>query len=77
MNINDGLVVKIEKFSNLGTGIAKVDGLVIFVENGCPEDEVKVKITKLTKSFANAKVLEVINPSGHRVKPFCPMQNVC
>ena len=77
MNINDELVVKIEKFSNLGTGIAKVDGLVIFVENGCPEDEVKVKITKLTKSFANAKVLEVINPSGHRVKPFCPMQNVC
>ncbi len=77
MNINDELVVKIEKFSNLGTGIAKVDGLVIFVENGCPEDEVKVKITKLTKSFANAEVLELINPSGHRVKPFCSMQNVC
>ena len=62
MNLNDELVVNIEKISNLGTGIAKVDGLVIFVENACPGDEVKVKITKLTKTYANATVLDVINP---------------
>ena len=31
MNENDELVVSIEKMSNLGTGIAKVDGQVVFV----------------------------------------------
>ena len=77
MKINDELIVKIEKLSNLGTGIARVDGQVVFIENACPEDEVKIKITKVNKNFANAKVIEIITPSPHRVVPFCPMQNVC
>lgn len=58
--------------SNLGTGIAKVDGQVVFVENACPQDQVKVKITKVNKNFATAKTIEVITPSPHRVKPFAP-----
>lgn len=77
MKLNDELTVKIEKFSNLGTGIAKVDGQVVFVENACVEDEVKIKITKVNKNYASAKVTEVITPSQYRTEPFCPMQKVC
>ncbi len=77
MNINNELVVRIEKLSNLGTGIARVDGFVIFVENACPEDELKVKVTKVSKNYANAKIIEVIKPSPHRVEPFCALQKVC
>lgn len=77
MNINDEIVVNIEKLSNLGTGIARVDGFVVFVENACPQDELRVKITKVTKNYANAKLLEILKPSPHRVEPFCAMQKVC
>lgn len=77
MNINEELIVKIEKFSNLGTGIAKVDGQVVFVENACVEDEVKIKINKVNKNYATAKTIEIITPSPHRTEPFCPMQKVC
>lgn len=77
MNINNELVVRIEKLSNLGTGIARVDGFVIFVENACPEDELRVKVTKVSKNYANAKILEIIKPSPHRVEPFCALQKVC
>lgn len=77
MNINDELTLNIEKLSNLGTGIAKVDGFVIFVEGACPNDKVKVKITKVTKNYANSKVIEVLTPSEYRVEPFCPMQKIC
>lgn len=77
MKENDELVVDIEKFSNLASGIAKVDGQVVFVENACPQDKVKIKITKVNKNYASAKTLEVINPSPYRVEPFCPMQKVC
>ena len=77
MNINDEFTVKIEKLSNLGTGIARINGLVVFVDNACPEDEAKIKITKVNKNFATAKTIEITSPSKHRVKPFCPMQNVC
>lgn len=77
MHENDELTVKIEKFSNLGTGIAKVGGQVVFVENACVGDEVKIKITKVNKNYASAKTIEVLTPSPHRTKPFCPMQKVC
>lgn len=77
MKNNEEFIVKIEKLSNLGTGIAKIDGQVVFVENVCPEDEVKIKITKVNKNFATATPIEIINPSEHRVQPFCPMQKVC
>ena len=77
MKQNDEFTVKIEKLSNLGTGIAKIDGQVVFVENVCPEDEVKIKITKVNKNYATAIPVEVLIPSKHRVQPFCPMQKVC
>ena len=77
MQINDEFTVKIEKLSNLGTGIARIDGRVVFVENVCPEDEVKIKITKLNKNYANAKISDIITPSPHRVEAFCPLQKVC
>lgn len=69
--------VEIEKLSNLGYGIAKKDGFVIFVDGACPKDKLRVQITKKNKNYANAKIVEVIEPSPHRVKPFCPMQKVC
>lgn len=77
MKINDEYIVEIEKITNLGAGITKIDGCVVFVENTCPQDKVKIKITKVNKNFANGEVLEIIDPSVHRVKPFCPMYNAC
>lgn len=77
MQVGDILKVKIESLSNLGFGIAKVNGFVIFVENACPGDELNIKITKTTKNYANAEIIEILNPSPHRIKPFCPMQKVC
>ena len=76
-DIPQELVTDIEKLSNLGFGIAKLDGYVIFVEGACPGDRVKIKITKKNKNFANAKIEEIITPSPHRVQPFCPMHKVC
>lgn len=76
-DIPEILEVKIEKLSNLGFGIAKVDGYVIFVEGACPNDVVKIRVGKKNKTYANAKVLEVVKPSPYRITPFCPMQKVC
>lgn len=77
MRVTEEVEVSIEKLSNLGFGIAKHEGLVIFVENACPGDKLKVKITKLNKNWANAQIVEILEKSPHRVEPFCSMQNVC
>ena len=54
-DIPEELVVDIEKISNLGYGIARIDGYVIFVEDACPGDKVKIRVGKKNKNFANAK----------------------
>ena len=54
-DIPQELIVDIEKVSNLGFGIAKVDGYVIFVEGACPKDKVKIRLGKKNKNYANAK----------------------
>ena len=77
MNVKDEYVVKIEKLTNLGLGLVKIDGFVVFAENGCPGDTVRISITKVTKNYANAKILEIIEDSPHRIKPVCPMQKIC
>lgn len=71
------LTVKIEKLSNLGYGISKVDGYVVFTPNTCPGDVVKIKIGKKNKNYAHAEIIEIIKPSKDRTEPFCKMQKVC
>lgn len=77
MKVLDEIVVEVEKLSNLGFGIAKHEGLVIFIENACPGDKLKIKITKLNKNYANGQIVEIIEKSSHRIEPFCAMHNVC
>ncbi len=77
MEIGKQYIVNIEKLSNLGKGICHVEGCVVFVDKACPEDNVKIQITHVSKTFADAKITEIIKPSSHRVSPFCAMQNIC
>lgn len=77
MKLNDEYITRIEKITNLGAGIARIEGFVVFVENSCPDDEVKIKITKINKNFAIGEIIEIIHPSSDRVEPFCPMYKVC
>ncbi len=76
-NIPNILEIRIDRLSNLGFGIAKLNGYVIFVPNTCPEDVVRVKVDKRNKNYAYGSIIEIITPSPHRVQPFCKMQNVC
>ncbi|MBP3821039.1 23S rRNA (uracil(1939)-C(5))-methyltransferase RlmD [bacterium] len=77
MKIGEEFEVTIEKISNLGLGICRVNGFVIFVENSCPNDRLKIKISKLNKNFGHGFITEILEPSVHRTVPFCPMQKVC
>ncbi|MFO7846990.1 MAG: 23S rRNA (uracil(1939)-C(5))-methyltransferase RlmD [Balneolaceae bacterium] len=69
--------VDIEATAFKGKGIAKVDGLAVFVPGTAPGDKARVRITKKKKSFREAKLLELIEPSGIRVDPVCSHANSC
>jgi len=69
--------VKIEKSVFEGKSIARVNGFVLFVRNVVPGDVVKVKITKVKKSYAEAELVEIIQESNLRVKPRCKFFGIC
>ena len=71
------LDLEIEKLSSDGKGIAHYDGMVVFVDNTCPKDKVRAKVIKQNKSYWIAQLTEILEKSPHRIKPFCPVHNVC
>ena len=63
---NEIRTLKIEDITNLGFGVAKVDGAVVFVSDTVPGDEVTGKIIKVSSSYAVARVEEYITLSPMR-----------
>lgn len=77
MKANDEIIVTIEKFDHQGRGIAHAFGKTIFVVNAIPEEQVKIKVTKVKNKIAEAYVIEVIQSSPLRVTPPCPYYEKC
>jgi predicted RNA-binding protein with TRAM domain len=49
--------VEIEETSRRGEGIARIKGLVCFVPNTKPGEHVKIRITRISRRFAEAEVV--------------------
>lgn len=70
--------IKIERYAAEGKSIAQLeDGKVLFVANAIPGDVVTVAVTKNKKSWAEGKILQLIEPSEERVPHFCEHFGVC
>lgn len=67
----------VESTAFKGKGVAKYDGIAVFVPGTAPGDIVKARITRKKKSFREAKVLEILQPSPKRIEPKCSHANVC
>ncbi len=71
------LTLKIEKIIYGGLSFGKSENYPIFIEGGCPGDTVKIEITKKNKSYGLGKIIEIEHASSKRVKPICPLHNIC
>ena len=60
-----------------GEGIAKIDGLTIFIPNAIKGETIKVLIVKVLTSHAFGKIIEIINPSENRVESDCTTYKRC
>ncbi|MBR2466532.1 MAG: 23S rRNA (uracil(1939)-C(5))-methyltransferase RlmD [Clostridia bacterium] len=70
---NDVLTVDIIDITDLGFGVAKIGGAVIFVSDTVPGDKAEIKIIKATPSYFIARLEELISPSVKRVSDRCPL----
>lgn len=75
---NDTFTVDIIDIGTNGEGIAKLsDGYTLFIKDAIVGDKVSVKVMKPTKSYAYARLMEIVIPSQFRVEPKCPVAKSC
>jgi 23S rRNA (uracil1939-C5)-methyltransferase len=65
------LEVEIDSLAFGGRGVARADGLVVFVAGGLPGDRVLAEVTKGKKRFAEARAVELLRPGADRVADVC------
>jgi len=63
---NDIVEVEIVDLTHEGAGVAKVDGLVFFVENALPTEIILMRVLKVNKKIGFGKVEEYLTQSPHR-----------
>ena len=73
----DPLQVSIETATIDGSGVARVDGQVVFVPGALPGERCSVRIAHVGRSAVFAQLLSVLTPSAHRVEPDCPYFSLC
>jgi len=87
---HEELIVEIESLSNLGDGVVKVPvapreneetqserSWVIFVPLALPQERVRIQIWRNDKNCSHANLMEIIEPSPHRVEPRCQYFGAC
>lgn len=75
--LNSKLKVTIEKLAVGGSGIARHEGVVLFIPDSAPGDELIAEITLVKKNFCEARIREIIQPGPSRRKPPCPVADRC
>ena len=73
----DSLTLDVEKLVTGGAGLARHDGLTVFVPLTAPGDRVQVRIVERKKGFAQAALDTVLEPGPDRREAPCPHYGQC
>ncbi len=69
--------IVVETMAAEGKCIARVEGLVIFLQGGAPGDTVEVELTKIKSNFLEGRVTNIQKLSSNRSEPFCEHFGTC
>jgi 23S rRNA (uracil1939-C5)-methyltransferase len=65
----DELELSIDSLAFGGAGVARLDGYVVFVADAIPGDRVRAVVEKSKRAYAEARAVEVLEPSPDRLEP--------
>ncbi len=77
VKVNDVCRLIIEGYTADGTGVARLDGIVVFVQGGVRGEECDVRIEKVGRSNLFGRVMRVFQPSPARIMPQCIHYTKC
>lgn len=69
--------VHLEKMVHEGEAIGRVNGQIVFVSGGIPGEDATVELSERRSQYLRGRVVEVENPSPHRVTPSCQYYGMC
>ena len=77
--INRGYLAEldIDGVTSEGKGVGRADGLAVFVAGALPGERVSARIFARKKSFAEAGLVQVLEPAPGRAVPSCPCYAGC
>ncbi|HEY1508752.1 MAG TPA: 23S rRNA (uracil(1939)-C(5))-methyltransferase RlmD [Solirubrobacteraceae bacterium] len=65
----DELELTIDSLAFGGAGVARLDGYVVFVSGAVPGDRVRAVVGKSKRAYAEARAVEILQPSPERIPP--------
>ena len=77
MKKGDLYTVQITAYTSEGAGIARIDGMAVFIPQAIRGETCEIMILKVEKSFAFAKLIRVLEDSPARRKPECEYYPKC
>jgi len=69
--------LEIEKFADKGKSLSRLDGYVVFVAGAVPGDKITARVFKKRKKFAEAALVDILEPSPLRTDPKCKYFLTC
>lgn len=74
---HEEIELTIDSLSNLGSGVGRIDGWVVFVPFVLPGERVRARVFRNDRNCSHADLVEVLIPSPDRVTPRCPLFGEC
>ncbi len=60
-----------------GQGVAKIEGCAVFIPNAIAGELCSVRIVKAKKTWAEGRIVEILEKSPHRINRVCPVAKLC
>ena len=73
----DVIDVVVEKLVAGGEGMARPEGIAVFVPRSAPGDRLRVRLVERRPDYARAEIVEVLAPGPGRRRPPCPYYERC
>ncbi len=78
MEMQDSVrIAECTDMNEMGSGIVRIDGMVVFVPGLIPGETAEITVTEKKKNYAFGSLIRLISPSRDRTVPLCPDAAVC
>jgi 23S rRNA (uracil1939-C5)-methyltransferase len=74
---DDVIEVDVTDLAFGGQGVARAEGFVLFCDDTAPGDRARVQVRKARRRFAEARLMDVLEPGPSRVTPPCSFVPRC